>query len=510
MSDLPPCRWRESRGDGTLRCHSEKFIAPPNHVAADFCRTCCYAERGATPSLPTVSPIGPADVAHEMQLRAEMALTALPAYPEDRYRGRGVVLVGGGERFLPSLYVCIRALRHVGCTRPIQLWYLGRNNEMPAARQALLRAYGVECVDADEVRRRHPARNLNGWELKVYATLHSPFEEVLFLDADCYPVRNPDYLFDLPEYREKGAIFWPDVGTGPRPRWPAWGVANPGWKFTLESGQFVLHKKRSWRPLNLAWFYNDHSDYYYRHGCGDKHTFEVAWACCRQPFAIWRDQAAWDRFAFVHHGPAGEVVFIHRNCDKWRLAPHAYVTTQHHAEQQFHPGLPLERECWGWLAEYACAAGIRTDVLNVGCGKRPLPGAVNHDRTRHSVFVEAAWDLNQTPWPCPANSFTRLVADDVLEHLNDVTAFMDEAHRLLKPGGLLRLRVPHWQHANTWLDPTHRRGFHPRSFEFYTETGYGAISVYSTRRWRQLSLQDDGCSLVFVLVPLKTKEDERE
>src|SRR5207302_222194 len=80
------------------------------------------------------------------------------------------------------------------------------------------------------------------------------------------------------DYRGKGAIFWPDVGNGPRPNWPAWGVADPGWKFTIESGEFVLNKRASWRPLNLAWFYNDHSDYYYRHGCGDKHTFEVAWA----------------------------------------------------------------------------------------------------------------------------------------------------------------------------------------------------------------------------------------
>ena len=39
--------------------------------------------------------------------------------------------------FLPiyfaSLFVTIRALRHVGCVLPIQVWYLGRNDEMPAA-----------------------------------------------------------------------------------------------------------------------------------------------------------------------------------------------------------------------------------------------------------------------------------------------------------------------------------------------------------------------------------------
>ncbi|MGH7194558.1 MAG: hypothetical protein ACREJM_13655, partial [Candidatus Saccharimonadales bacterium] len=99
-----------------------------------------------------------------MRERAEEFLAAIPAYPKKRYRGRGVVIAGGGERFFPSLYITIRALRHVGCTLPIEVWYLGRHHEMPAKRQALLAPYQVECIDADEVRRRHPARRLDGWE----------------------------------------------------------------------------------------------------------------------------------------------------------------------------------------------------------------------------------------------------------------------------------------------------------------------------------------------------------
>lgn len=357
MRELPICRWRESRQDETLVCHSEKYIAPPNRVNAEFCHACRYADHKATRMASPAPRPSLEDVIVAMRQKAEAALEAVPRYPPDRYGGRGVIYVGGGERFLASLYVSIRALRHVGCTLPIQLWYLGRENEMPPDSQALLAPFGVECVDADEVRRRHPARNLNGWELKVYATLHSSFAEVLFIDADCYPVCNPEYLFEHSDYRAKGAVFWPDVGNGPRPNWPAWGVADPGWKFTLESGELVLNKRPSWKPLNLAWFYNDHSDYYYRHGCGDKHTFEVAWARCRQPFAIWRDQADWDQVAFVHPGPEGELLFVHRNCDKWRLAPQQYVTGQHYAEQYYHPGLPLEDECWSWLAEYARSVG---------------------------------------------------------------------------------------------------------------------------------------------------------
>src|ERR1700730_7585157 len=58
MNELPPCRWRESRGDGTLSCHSDKFIAPPNKVAPDFCRTCYYCDHDPA----TVPPRPPSSV----------------------------------------------------------------------------------------------------------------------------------------------------------------------------------------------------------------------------------------------------------------------------------------------------------------------------------------------------------------------------------------------------------------------------------------------------------------
>jgi hypothetical protein len=289
-----------------------------------------------------------------MLRRAEAFLAALPAYPRGRYQGRGVVIAGGGDRFFPSLYVTVRALRHVGCPLPIQVWYLGRNREMPARHKAILSPFEVECVDADKVRRRYPARRLGGWELKVFATLHSPFEELLFLDADCYPCRDPGFLFDLEEYRARGAIFWPDlVADDPLLAWSAFGVPDPRRLGSIESGQFVVDKRLCWEPLNLTWFYNDHSDYYYRYGFGDKHTFEVAWTRCARPFVMWEPKAHWKEVAYLHRGPDLEPLFVHRCSDKFRFASHAYTTMQFNHLPRFYASLPLERECWGWMTELA-------------------------------------------------------------------------------------------------------------------------------------------------------------
>ena len=405
---LPDCRWRGEKRRRHYVCLSERFLDAPNVVQADFCAHCHCADHPPEPTprvLPCVhlggvaSPGGPfacAAYGHcdpawdakthagvpscnrcadylprdpfgpnsaRMRERADAFLDAIPDYPEGRYRGRGVVIAGGGERYFASLYVTIRALRHVGCRLPIQVWYLGRNDEMPADRQALLAPLGVECIDADAVRLRHPARSLNGWELKVFATLHSDFEELLFLDADCYPCRDPEFLFALDDYRERGAIFWPDMAThDPRLKWPAFGVANPRRPGSVESGQYVIDKRASWRPLSLAWFYNDHSDYYYRYCYGDKHTFEVAWERCGRPFVMWQPHARWVDVAYVHPGPDGGSLFVHRCADKFRFDRQQYVTHQNHQAPHFHAALPLERECWGWMAELARDMGRELDL----------------------------------------------------------------------------------------------------------------------------------------------------
>lgn len=432
MTSLPVCRWRYNLIAGQYICTSAKYCGSPNAVTARFCANCLCADHVPQPPLPRAMPcvhlgvlqrgngqrhptgadgepqrfacalhgscrVEPPDQrlpieerschlcvdylardpfgpdSSTMRNRAEEFLAAIPEYPEERYRGRGIVMAAGGNRFFASLYVTVRALRHVGCTLPIQVWYLGRHDEMPARHRKLLAPYGVEFVDADRVRRRHPARCLDGWELKVFVALHSPYEEILSLDADSYPCRNPELLFEQADYQARGAIFWPDAApTDDRLRWSAFGVADPRRLGSFESGQFVIDKRLTWRPLNLAWFYNDHSDYYYRYCYGDKHTLEVAWTRCGQPFVMWQPQAPWVDVAFVQSGPDLDPLFVHRCRDKFRLDDHDYTTPQYWPLPAYHSSLPMEEECWGWLSELASL--LRR--------KPPSRGAVEHVKPR--------------------------------------------------------------------------------------------------------------------------------
>lgn len=92
-------------------------------------------------------------------------------------------------------------------------------------------------------------------------------------------------------------------------------------------------------------------------------------------------------------------------------------------------------------------------------------------------------DLDETPWPWGDDSARYILASHVLEHLDDVTAFMDEAHRVLGPGGILEIRVPHWQHPNAHQDPTHQHTFTWGSMDYFLETCPEDLHPLGEGRW---------------------------
>jgi hypothetical protein len=266
--------------------------------------------------------------------RATRFLEATPPYPGS-FAGRGIVICGGGMGYFTNAWVAVRQLRRLGCTLPIQNWHLG-DREMDDAMRGLLAPLGVTCVDAMEVRRRHPARILNGWELKCFALLHSPFQEVMLLDADNVAVVNPESLFDTPQFAEHGAIFWPDYGrmTADRSAWRVFDVPYRD-EPEFESGQIVLDKARCWRALRLAMWFNEHSDFFYRHIWGDKDTFRFAWHRTGQRFAMPPFPIHTLEGTMCQHDFEGRLIFQHRNTRKWAFR----------RENARVPGFLYEQEC---------------------------------------------------------------------------------------------------------------------------------------------------------------------
>jgi hypothetical protein len=122
-------------------------------------------------------------------------------------------------------------------------------------------------------------------------------------------------------------------------------------------------------------------------------------------------------------------------------------------------------------------------TLHVGSGKNFQPGWLNLD-------VDPRWrpdfvfDLNR-PLPADgqltvstrrfgdvtlgAGSFQEVVAQDVLEHIQELPTAMTTLLHWLQIGGVLKVAVPYELSLGAWCDPTHVRAFNERSFDYFTK-----------------------------------------
>jgi SAM-dependent methyltransferase len=116
--------------------------------------------------------------------------------------------------------------------------------------------------------------------------------------------------------------------------------------------------------------------------------------------------------------------------------------------------------------------------LNLGCGLRKRPDCWNVDLRGEPDLV---WDLEQRPWPLPRDHFEHIYAFDVVEHVASVQDFVEEAHDLLAPGGILEITTPHFSCANSYTDPTHRHHLGYFSFDYFTDASQW--SFYSPVRF---------------------------
>src|SRR5262249_30182455 len=129
---------------------------------------------------------------------------------------------------------------------------------------------------------------------------------------------------------------------------------------------------------------------------------------------------------------------------------------------------------------------MKTEVLNLGCGRKPIEGALNIDISAE-VGADVVHDLSRLPWPLPTAAFEKVYAYDVIEHLPDIVRTMEEIHRVCAPGGLVHITVPHFSSANAFTDPTHRHQLGYYSFDYFH--GDHGLAFYSKARFRAIHRQ---------------------
>ena len=116
--------------------------------------------------------------------------------------------------------------------------------------------------------------------------------------------------------------------------------------------------------------------------------------------------------------------------------------------------------------------------LNLGSGKDYRKGFINIDSSPY-IKKDLDFNLDKYPYPFEDDSVDYILAMAVIEHLEDMKTFMEEIHRILKPGGKLRFRVPlAFTHIDS-KDPTHKQHITPDTFNQFFRDGRKSIITKS-------------------------------
>ena len=136
------------------------------------------------------------------------------------------------------------------------------------------------------------------------------------------------------------------------------------------------------------------------------------------------------------------------------------------------------------------AATAPSRILELGCGFNKTPGAFGVDIIAGSQ-ADLVHDLNVFPYPFADSSWDRLICRDVLEHVEDFVRTMEEIWRVGSKGAMVEVVAPFMSSVNYYSDPTHRRAFTSRSFDYFIE-GTAAFRLgYSNARFKMVRCEYD-------------------
>lgn len=124
-------------------------------------------------------------------------------------------------------------------------------------------------------------------------------------------------------------------------------------------------------------------------------------------------------------------------------------------------------------------------MYDLGCGEMPYKDwLLNHadqyvgvdwGSTLHNLKADILADLNEA-LPIESEVADTVISLSVMEHLREPQVFLNEAHRILKPGGAIILQVPFmW-----WV--------HEAPYDYYRYTRYGLQYMFEKAGFKEISI----------------------
>jgi len=135
--------------------------------------------------------------------------------------------------------------------------------------------------------------------------------------------------------------------------------------------------------------------------------------------------------------------------------------------------------------------------LNLGCGIKKLPGYVNVDILPGADVV---YDITKgLPWG--KEEIEEVVADYVFCQIEDIKYVLNDIWRVLKLGGLLKLKVPDARFSCAFNDPMDCRYFTPATFDYFNKDHYRYKAFhYTFKPWEIVSIEKEREDRLFVVM----------
>lgn len=199
---------------------------------------------------------------------------------------RGIVSTASGD-YLPVVIISLRMIRRTGCDLPMEI-FLATPQEWEAhVCEIVLPALNARCVVLSELHPITSPERISKYQYKIVSILSSSFEEVLFLDADCWPAFDPEEIFNSEPFHSYQLVTFPDYWANSASHYFYDIINQPmpslSERQSSESGAIFVSKTRHHKSLLLAAYYNFYGPGYYypllsqgAMGEGDKETFLAA------------------------------------------------------------------------------------------------------------------------------------------------------------------------------------------------------------------------------------------
>lgn len=313
--------------------------------------------------------------------------------PKGSYKGDGIVTVGGGK-FSMMAFLIIKTMRTVGTTLPVEVLIPPDDEGDNEFCNVLLPQYNAKCIFLSDVFPKDLIEEFDfkGYQFKSLAIIASSFENLLLLDADNFPIKPLDGIFQKEVYQSTGLIVWPDFWR--RTTHPAYyhiadiplspervrnvmdDITPPSvytkdlsdlsdvplhdLKGTIpdvstESGQLMINKLNHLPTVLLSLYYNVNGPSWYypifsqnSSGQGDKETFIAAANFYDLKFYQVRSSPAVDGYHRSNNeGFRGVCMLQHdftQDYERYRLAKQSITTKYSTTSQEYNPDYDVERD----------------------------------------------------------------------------------------------------------------------------------------------------------------------